>query len=586
VTSGDNDNPPAAPDGEERDHAHLVELSPAVRRLLDADGTAVLVLDLDDVVHSANDMALDLLGVDGLDELQPGSGRHGMLRSLLDHAPRALVAGRAPGTWQGDIDHLDPDGRSRILRATVTVGLDDAMPTGGFVGVTAHDVTMARQQSASLRHRATHDPLTGLANRRQVLSTLAHAISRQQGRGGRVAVIFVDVDRLKYVNDALGHQIGDRLLVSVSRRLLETTRPQDHVARIGGDEFLIVCSDVGGAEDALDLAERSRRALTGRLRLRQLDLQFSVSIGVAVSNGASDDISTAAAASELVSHADTAMYHAKAAGRGRSVLYTDEMHSASRERTELGAELARAIAEKDLTISYQPLFSTIDGRAVGAEALVRWEHPARGPIDPAEFVSIAEESGAIGELGDFVLEHALFETRLWIEQGLVDDGFAVHVNVSAMQLRSASFVNHVLGMLRAHRLEPSRLVLEAREGALLGRSHDVDRTVRSLRRLGVGIAIDNFGTGANALSVLTDIGADLLKLDGALGLPIGSSDADSRLVRAVVLLAHALDMRVVAERVSDSDQLDRLRAAGCDFVQGNLLAPPAAPDELVVSTLR
>jgi EAL domain-containing protein (putative c-di-GMP-specific phosphodiesterase class I) len=214
---------------------------------------------------------------------------------------------------------------------------------------------------------------------------------------------------------------------------------------------------------------------------------------------------------------------------------------------------------------------------------VRWSHPQRGQVPPNEFISIAEDAGSIGQLGEFVLDQALLETRVWSERGVIADDFAVHVNVSNVQLASGTFVNTVMGMLRSHGVRPDQLVLEARETALLGRNADVDRSVRTLRRLGVGIAIDNFGTGANALSVLTEIGADILKLDGAFGLPHGSSDTDTRLVRAVVLLAHALGMRVVAQRVSDIDQLRHLRAAGCDAVQGNLLARAGAAADMVAS---
>ena len=211
---------------------------------------------------------------------------------------------------------------------------------------------------------------------------------------------------------------------------------------------------------------------------------------------------------------------------------------------------------------------------------MRWHHPEHGPIEPATFIHLAEESGAIGRLGEFVLERALIETRRWIDEGVIGDDFAVHVNVSQIQLASPSFVNRVHSTLRLYDLGHHRLVLEARETALLGQNPDVDRSVRALRRSGIQIAIDNFGTGANALSVLTDVGADLLKLDGSLALPSGSTDADTRIVRAIVLLAHALGMRVVAERVSGTDQLRRLRSAGCDLVQGNLLGAPGPAAEL------
>ena len=559
-----------------------VALPLAVRELLDADSTAVIILGLRGDVWSANETALELLGAESVEAMTTGSASHAVLRSMLDHAPRHLVSGTSDGVWQGDVDHIDPMGDLRVFRATIATRHDARVLGGGFIGVSAHDVTISRKNAASLRHRATHDPLTGLANRRQILTTLAHALGDQRDRPGHVAAIFVDFDRLKHVNDALGHQIGDRLLISASQRLSEAIRPQDRVARIGGDEFLVVCAGIAGPSEALGLADRARKALTGHLRLRQLDLPLSVSIGVALSD---DDVLSrddASAASALISNADTAMYEAKSAGRGRCVLFTGEMRSAERERAEIASELARAIADRRLTIDYQPLFSTVTQQAVGAEALVRWNHPERGQIDPADFVSIAEDAGSIGQLGEFVLDRALLETRLWNERGLVGDDFAVHVNVSSVQLVSSSFVNLVMNMLRSHGVQPHQLVLEASETPLLGRNADVDRSVLALRRQGVRIAIDNFGTGANALSVLTDIGADILKLDGAFGLPIGSSDADTRLVRAVVLLAHALGMRVAAQRVSDPDQLRHLRAAGCDLVQGNLLAA-AGPAEALVA---
>jgi diguanylate cyclase (GGDEF)-like protein len=555
-------------------------LHDALAALLDADQTAVVVLGFDGRVRAANDSALHLLGADSTDALQPGGSAHGMLRSVLDQAPRQLVAGRSDGTWQGDVDRTDGAGEPRVLRATVAARRDAALDGGGFIGLIAHDVTRARDESARLRHQATHDALTGLANRRRIMSIMAQSIAAQRTRPGHVVAMFIDVDRLKYVNDALGHAIGDQLLLSTARRLADSVRPEDRIARIGGDEFLVVCCDVPDVAAALELAERMQHALTGRLRIRLLGMHFSVSIGVAMSDHEILAMPDDAAAAAMIANADIAMYAAKAAGRTRCVLFTAEMRSAARRRSELAAELSRAVTEKKLTVEFQPLFSSVTRRTVGAEALVRWEHHEQGSMEPSDFIRIAEESGAIGRLGELVLERALIETRRWIDAGVVGDDFAVHVNVSQLQLASPSFVTAVQSTLRLHDLEPHRLVLEARETALLGQNPDIDRSVKALRRSGVQVAIDNFGTGANALSVLTDVGADILKLDGSLALPSGSTDADTRIVRAIVLLAHALGMRVVAERVSGTDQLRRLRAAGCDLVQGNLLAPAGPADEL------
>jgi diguanylate cyclase (GGDEF)-like protein len=559
------------------------DLPESVNRILEADGTSMIVMTLDGQPLAANRQALALLGVDSIEDLRAGGSTGGVLRSLLDHVPQQLLRHErqggqggpaANGLWQGDFDHIGIDGEHRVHSATVTVHHDPNMVTGGFIGIITHDVTISRDETARLRHRASHDPLTGLANRRQILTRLANAISDQRGRPGHVAAVFIDVDRLKYVNDALGHDIGDRLLVSTAERLGVATRPNDQVARIGGDEFLVMCTEVAEPIAALEIAERIRRALTGRLKINQLDLAFSVSIGVALSDPDLFDLSDEDAAGALISNADTAMYEAKGSGRARVVMFTSQMRSAARERTEMAAALSHAVAEGHLELEYQPVFSAVTERVVAAEALVRWNHPTRGRIEPSTFVSIAEESGSIGRMGVFVLDRSMADTRRWMTQRTVEDDFAVHVNVSHMQLASSSFVNLVLAMLREHHLRPENLVLEAREAALIGRNVDVERSVRALRRLGVRVAIDNFGTGANALSVLTDIGADVLKLDGSLALPSGSSEADTRLVRAIVLLAHALNMEVIAERVSGVEQLRRLRAAGCDLVQGNLLGEP------------
>ncbi|MGI9645990.1 MAG: putative bifunctional diguanylate cyclase/phosphodiesterase [Ilumatobacteraceae bacterium] len=582
------DAPATAPAGfdpptPERDD-HRFEMSEAVEWLLDADGSAVLIASLDGELRTVNSAGLTLLGAERADDLRAGTAPYALMRSFLDHAPQSLFDDPEGGTWHGDFDDTTPTGEHRILRATVTVRHDPSMTGGGFAAVMAHDVTEAREEAARLRHRATHDPLTGLSNRRQIMNVLADAVRDQRGRSGHVATFFVDLDRLKYVNDALGHDIGDRLLVSSARRLTEVVRPNDRVARIGGDEFLVVCSGMPDAITALDLAERIRRALSGRLRIRDLDIEFGVSIGIALSDSELLAMAEADAASTLISNADTAMYEAKHTGRGRCLLFTDQMRSTARERTELAAALAHAIKEEAIEVEYQPVFSAVTQTAIGAEALVRWIHPTRGRIDTGTFISVAEESGSIVRLGELVVARAMRDARIWLDQQLVDSDFAVHINVSKVQLANPAFVSFVLAQLRHHRLRPEQLVLEAREQALLNRDLNVERSVRALRRLGVKIAVDNFGTGANALSILTDVGADILKLDGALALPSGSSDSDTRLVRALVLLAHALDMQVIAERVSGMEQLRRLRAAGCDFAQGNLLGEPTPADQFVAST--
>lgn len=552
-----------------------------IATMLDEHHTAVIVLGLDGGVRAANRTALQMLGAATPTSVRRGEASHELLLSLLDHAPRHLSDGSSAGTWHGDIDLTTASGQRLVCRTTVMVHRGATGNGDGFIGITAHDVTFAREEVARLRHLAGHDPLTGLANRGQILAVLAGEISRQRDRPGHLAAMFVDLDRLGYVNDSLGHQIGDRVLVAAARRLSDTVRPQDHVARVGGDEFFVLCPDIADADAALDVAARLRQALSGKLRLRHLELDLSASIGVALSGGERADSTDAARAAALLGDADTAMQAAKAAGRSRSVLFTPAMRTAARERATLGAELSRAIDSKRLSVAYQPVFSAVTRRIVGAEALVRWDDFAHGVVEPRALVEIAERSGTIGKLGEFVLDQAMAQTRRWLDQGTVDAQFAMHVNISELELAGSSFVHLVGGLLRQHGLRPDHLVVEA-QAAVLGRNADVDRSIAALRRVGVKIAIDHFGTGPDALSVPAGLGVDILKLDGAFGLVAGATSTDTRVVRAVVALAHALDVRIVAERVSNLDQLQRLRASGCDHIQGNLLAAASGPERLVV----
>lgn len=553
----------------------------ALRSTLAAGEFATAIVALDGSIIELNELARELFPERHLpDERTDGRDR---LRHVLDQIPQQLLTDPEGGVWRGEIDLAAPGAPTMLHATTVLVRHDPAAPAGGFVGVVCHDVTDERRRTDDLMHLLEHDATTGLLNRHAALERTADAIRAASETGGHVAVLLIDVDRLRDVNDALGHEIGDRLLASTAKRLTTAVRPEDVVARLGGDEFLVVCHDVADATVAMELADRVRRSLTGRLTIRQVELDVSVSVGVGITDDAALAVPAEQAAVQLVSHADTAAHAAKQAGRGRTALFTSQLQHRARARTELAAALSRALRNGELHVEYQPIFSAVSERAEAAEALVRWNHPTRGRVEAGDFIPVAEETGVIVPIGDWVLQQACAAARTWIDQGIVGQRFAVHVNVSRLQLSTASFVNRVVDLLREYRLRPRQIVLEAREATLLGGDADeVVRSVRALRRVGVRVALDNFGTGSNALSLLTDIGADVLKLDGSLALPSGASDADTRVVRALVLLAHALNMEVVAERVTGLEQLRRLRAAGCDLVQGHLVGRPCAPDELIV----
>ena len=547
-------------------------------QLVDAAGIATIFTTIrGDFLH-ANDAGAELF----LANAESGLDGSESLRTVLGQIPQRLLSDPEGGVWHGDVDVGVDGSADSVHAATVLVHHDPTTPDGGFIGVMCHDVTDERRRRQSLLQLLEHDDVTGLLNRTAAIERLAEAIRRIDQDGGEVAVLLVDIDRLRDVNDALGHEVGDRLLASTAKRLSTAVRPNDVVARLGGDQFVVICHAVPDSAVAMELADRVRRALTGRLTIRQLELDVSVSVGVGITDGTLRELDPDLAAIHLITRSDTAVHAAKQAGRARCARFTDQLQNAAKIRTELAAALSKALREGELHVEYQPIFSAVSEHAEAAEALVRWSHPVRGRIEASEFIPVAEETGVIVPIGDWVLQQACIATRYWIDNGVVGHRFAVHVNVSRMQLANSTFVNRVVDLLREYRLRPRQIVLEAREATLLGKDADaVIRSVRALRRVGVRIALDNFGTGSNALSLLTEIGADVLKLDGSLALPSGASEADTRVVRALVLLAHALNMEVVAERVTGVEQLRRLRAAGCDLVQGHLVGKPSAPDRLV-----
>jgi diguanylate cyclase (GGDEF)-like protein len=551
-----------------------------LKELVDAAGIATVFTTIRGDVLDVNGAGAELFRTHAV----PGGRLDGResLRTVLEQIPQRLLNDPEGGVWHGDVDLAVPGAPASIQAATVLVRHDPQTPDGGFIAVMCRDVTDERSETTELRHLLEHDSMTGLANRSAALDRVAAAVRDLDVDGGEVAVLIIDVDRLRDVNDALGHDIGDRLLASTAKRLTTAVRPSDIVARVGGDQFLVLCHAVPDSADAMDMADRLRRALTGRLTIRQLELNVSVSVGVSITEPAMRSQDPVDVAGQLASRADAAVHAAKQAGRACSVIFTEQLQNQAKVRTELAAALSKALRDGELYVEYQPIFSAVSEHAEAAEALIRWSHPVRGRIEASEFIPVAEDTGVIVPIGDWVIQQACIATRHWIDHGMVGPRFAVHVNVSRLQLSSSSFVNRVVDLLREYRLRPRQIVLEAREATLLGNDTEaVIRSVRALRRVGVRIALDNFGTGSHALSLLTEIGADVLKLDGGLALPTGSSEADTRVVRALVLLAHALNMEVVAERVTGLEQLRRLRAAGCDLVQGHLVGKPSAPEHLV-----
>ena len=546
--------------------------------VVEPSADAVVILDRNGVPVYINHTARALFGIDeSVDLIQDPTVRT-LLQTIRDQVPRELLVSTTTSQWTGEVGFRGPDGLERILDVDLVIHRDDEGVIDYWGGV-MRDVTARNHMQSELMRQATHDALTGLPNRILLLRNAADALERIRGTRGHVAMLFLDLDKLKDVNDNAGHDVGDALLSQVANRVAHATRPDDVIARIGGDEFVVLCNGSIDEHSALELAERIRIGLSGKMMIRGVEVDVTVSVGVALANAAQiENVSSPDAALTLLRQSDVAMYTAKRRGRSRVELYTEAMRAEGALQRDLAADLERALSNGEMTLAYQPIISTHSGRVVGAEALLRWDHPERGRMLPAQFLHLAEESGAIVPIGDWVISRACEDTSAWLAAGLVDRTFSVHVNVSPRQLQEGTFVERVLSILRSMDLSPTQLTIDVDEATLSDTNAGTSRALQALRRFGTRLALGDFGTGISSLTKLRDCPADVLKLDGTLARSLGANGDDDPIVRAIIQLAHALDMQVVAEWVTSAEQLHRLRMLGCDMVQGHLLGEPAAAE--------
>ena len=421
-----------------------------------------------------------------------------------------------------------------------------------------------------LAHQALHDPLTELPNRALFLDRLALALARLRRRKSSMAVLFGDVDRFKVVNDSLGHDAGDRLLVALSKRLRDVLRPGDTLVRFGGDEFAVLCEDVPEG-DVAGIATRMMEALAEPFTTGGREVFVSMSVGIAMA----DDPDQRAEA--MLRDADAAMYLAKDRGRARFEVFDEAMRDQSTERLLLENALRRAPERGELRALYQPIVRLTDGSMVAAEALVRWAHPERGMLTAAEFVPLAEETGIIVPVGGWVLDEACRQAATWTGDGRAP---AVSVNLSAHQLNRTDLVGAVDRALRESGLDPDRLWLEITESVLMEDADAAVAALESLRGLGVHLCVDDFGTGYSSLAYLRRFPVDALKVDRSFVAGLGKDPEDSAIVEAVVSMAHSLRLSVVAEGVETDEQLARLRELGCELAQGFYFAAPVPPSAL------
>jgi diguanylate cyclase (GGDEF)-like protein len=419
-----------------------------------------------------------------------------------------------------------------------------------------------------LSHLALHDPLTGLANRSVFLDRLDRALARLARHPVGLAVVFMDLDNFKVINDVHGHGCGDQVLIEMASRMARQVRPEDLVARLGGDEFVALFEDLSAPmEDAQAVAERLRAMVAEPMTVNGEELYMTVSIGIAVVE------QPGLRPEEVMAQADTAMYSVKRAGRDR-VAAIEVGNGDQPVRFAVASGLHRALERGELRLAYQPIHSASNRSVVGFEALLRWEHPERGTIPPLDFIPVAEESGLMVPIGAWVLEEACRQAMEWRQTFGITAQMAV--NVSGRQLDDPSFVAHVAHVLATTGLRPENLVLEITESILLADNPRADGVLADLKNLGVLLSIDDFGTGYSSLAYLRRLPVDQLKVDRTFVADV-ASHGDTRIMGAVIRLAHDLGLEVVAEGVETTCELDTVRALGCDVVQGFLLGRPVTP---------
>ncbi len=445
-----------------------------------------------------------------------------------------------------------------------------------FITVTGFAYLLARsldRVNRENRHRAFYDSLTGLPNRALFLDLLTQAVNHFKSDHILRAVLFMDLDQFKIINDSLGHRAGDELLIIAARRLQTCLRPGDTAARLGGDEFIVLLDGVGDVGDAVQVAQRIAKALGSPIKLAGRQMVVSTSMGIAICEDANCE------PDDLLRNSDVAMYHAKTEGKARCKVFNADMHAQALRRLELENELRLAIEREELTIYYQPKVLLSTGIIVGMEALVRWDHPTLGLIAPKEFIPLAEEVGLIDSLGRWVLGEACAEARRWQEQYPAAPPLVTSVNLSMGQFQGSDLVPEIAEILHQTGLDPSCLELEITERVVMEDVEYAIDVLEQLKKLGITIALDDFGTGYSSLEALRRFPLDALKIDKGFVDGISKSQQDTAVVQLVIDLAHAVGIQVIAEGVETAKQLRQLRDMGCDQAQGYYFWKPLMGEE-------
>ncbi len=539
-------------------------------------GEAILISDSHNRILAVNPAFTQLTDYD-IDDIRDKNPQVLKATQSFDETHQAMMAAlEQAGYWQGEVLDRRKDGSLFPKWVTVSAVRDPGGHISHYI-TSFTDITARKQAEAQISQLAYHDALTGLVNRFSLQGQLEQALAMAHREQRMLAVIFLDLDRFKTINDTLGHAVGDILLKDVAQRLRDNVRESDIVARLGGDEFVVVLTEVENATVAARLADKILQGLSRPYRIGKDALHSTPSIGLALYPDDGEDGET------LMKNADTAMYHAKSLGRNNVQFFTAEMNQAAMKRLTLDHDLREAVENKAFELHYQPQFDSRSGRIVGFEALVRWCHPRMGLMPPAEFIPIAEETGLILPLGEWVLDEACRQLHAWHDAGI--ENITMAVNLSAHQLHSAVLLTHVSEALNRHGLKGADLELEITESVAM---HDPDASIsqlKALRKLGVRLSIDDFGTGYSSLSYLKLLPIHTLKLDRSFVRDIETDSNDFAICTATIALAHSLGLAVIAEGVETEAQRHLLASHHCDYMQGFLFSKPM-PAALALSFIQ
>ena len=543
------------------------------RQVIEAAQDGVMIVDANNVIEYVNPAFTRLTGYGGAEVvgLNPRFLRSGRHDSEFYKAMWACLLDQ--GHWEGEIWNRRKDGEIYAEHLTINSIRGDDGHITKFAGI-FRDITERKKDEERVRTLAYFDTLTQLPNRRLLTDRLNLAIAHAHRHGIELAVMFLDLDLFKRINDTLGHDVGDAVLIEVSSRLLACVREGDTVARIGGDEFVILLPELEDAADAARLAARIIESIKAPLHLAERELFVTTSIGIAVypEDGGGADA--------LLKAADMAMYQAKESGRNSYQLYSAATNARSMERLSMETQLRDAVARGEMSLAYQVKVDMTSATICGAEALIRWTHPELGMIPPAEFIPMAERMGLMPALGEWVLETACQQNKRWIDQGLPP--IRIGVNLSARQFLKGDLSETVTRVLAATGLPANLLEVELTEASILDHPGEVGRTLERLHAAGVRIAIDDFGTRHSSLTALRHLPIDVLKIDRTFINGLGQAFEEKNIVAAIIRLAHALGMSAVAEGVESLHQVEVLRQAGCDEIQGYLIGRAVSPEDMVL----